>query len=390
MKVKKFTAKTMPEAMKVIRSELGHDAVILNSKEVETGGFLGFFTRKNIEVIAAVDSVPTVKVPPRKEPPRREVPLKEIPKVRQQSDKATTPIVAPQVQSDLVNELKQLKQMVTSISNQQETKGKEYPEPFQQIDDLLEEQDVAERFRLEAMKHLLEKWYTSDKQKNTEELIHDDLYQYLQSRMTVPMGGIQYDKKYINIVGPTGVGKTTTIAKIAAHCLLKQQKKVALITTDTYRIAAVEQLKTYSKILNIPLEVAYSIEDFKKAKEQFANYDLVLVDSAGRNFRNPLYIEELKKVIDFNDEVETYLVLALTSKFKDMKAIYEQFQLITIEKLIFTKMDETSYYGAMLNMILQYGVGVAYITTGQNVPDDIIEATDSTVINAVLEGKSYE
>src|SRR5690606_6548153 len=144
-------------------------------------------------------------------------------------------------------------------------------------------------------------------------------------------------------------------------------------------------LKTYAKILNIPFEVVYSMEDFKKAKELFTHYDLVLIDSAGRNFRNSLYIEELRKIIDFDDEVETYLVLSLTSKYKDMEAIFEQFSLIPIQKVIFTKKDETLYYGSMLNFVMKFRIGVAYITNGQNVPDDMIEAGHEDLVNSIIE-----
>ncbi|UOE92822.1 flagellar biosynthesis protein FlhF [Alkalihalobacillus sp. LMS39] len=388
MKVKKFTAASMPEAMKQIRAELGHDAVILNSKEVETGGLFGFFTKKSIEVIAAIDQMPQVKRPTPK-PVQPKMVKQEIEPVF--SKERIEKLKPSQDQEQLMKEIQQLKTMVHTISNQQQPSEKEYPEPFQQIEDQLLEQEVNKSIRLELMKHLLKKWYSTEKEESEQMDIAKEVKAYLEAMVAdVDMGGIDFSKKYINIVGPTGVGKTTTIAKIAAHSVLKKHKKVALITTDTYRIAAVEQLKTYSKILNIPFEVAYSIEDFRKAKEQFSSYDLVLVDSAGRNFRNSLYVEEIRKIIDFNDEMETYLVLALTSKYKDMKSIFEQFSLISIQKLIFTKKDETSYYGAMLNMMHDYHVGVAYITTGQNVPDDIVEADSDTIINAILEGNEHD
>jgi flagellar biosynthesis protein FlhF len=197
-------------------------------------------------------------------------------------------------------------------------------------------------------------------------------------------GEISFTKKFINVVGPTGVGKTTTLAKIAADCILKFNKKTALITTDTYRIAAIEQLKTYAKILSIPVEICYNLVDFAKACATFKDYDVVLIDTAGRNFRNQQYVEELKKVIDYNKEMETYLVLSLTAKQRDMEEIYQQFSTISINQFIFTKMDETSYYGAMYNMIDKFKKGTAYITNGQNVPDDRISATPGVVTNLIL------
>ncbi len=377
----------MPEAMKKIREELGHDAVILNSREIVTGGFLGFFTKKNIEVIAAVDQTPTIKRPnPKKQQINKEGRHEPSGVLRQNRVKVPEPN-----QDHLMKEIKHLKTLISSLTSKPSETQQDYPEPFQSIHDLLEDQEVGKSLRLKTMKHLLKKWYERETETPTKEEVHAWLRDYLLSSFSdLHMGGISFTKRFVNIVGPTGVGKTTTIAKIAAHSVLKKHKKVALITTDTYRIAAVEQLKTYAKILNIPLEVAYSIEDFKKAKNLFANYDLVLVDSAGRNFRNPLYVEELQKVMDFTDEVETYLVLALTSKYRDMEAIYEQFSLIHIDKVIFTKKDETSYYGTMLTFVEKYKIGVAYITLGQNVPDDIVEGSATEIVNSIVEVKNDE
>lgn len=382
MKVKKYTANSMHEAMKVIRSELGDDAVILNSKEIETGGFLGFFTKKQIEVIAAID--PTLNR--KRKPVQRKEPV--IP------EKGTQPSVemkVPDTQGNLMKEINQLKELVQGLNDHKGSEVKEYPEPFQKIEDHLRSQGVTSTIRLQALKHVMKNWYEQSTIERVNADVHQDLLAYFQASLSnMPMGGITFDKKVINIVGPTGVGKTTTIAKLAAHCVLKKQKKVALITTDTYRIAAVEQLKTYAKILNIPLEVAYSIDDFKRAIGQFEHYDLILVDSAGRNFRNKLYVEELNKVIDFKENAETYLVLSLTSKYEDMKDILHQFDLIPINKVMLTKKDETSTYGAMLNIPLELGKGIAYVTIGQNVPDDIVEASESYILNCLFEVNKNE
>lgn len=185
------------------------------------------------------------------------------------------------------------------------------------------------------------------------------------------------------------MGKTTTLAKAAADSILIHNKKVAFITTDTYRIAAIDQLKKYAEILNVPVEVAYNLEDFKKAAERFADYDVIFVDTAGRNFRNQEYVEDLSRIIEFNTEMETYLVLSLTSKEKDMDDIYHQFSLIKIKQTIFTKADETSTYGTMLNFIIRHQVGVAYLTNGQDVPNDIETASPELIASKIL-GKQYE
>ncbi len=375
----------MSEAMKQIRVELGNEAVILNSKEVESGGFLGFFTKKNIEVIAAVDTAPTVRKSTKPKPQQKKPVTNVVPE--QPIIKQTT------VKTDdkLEKEVKELKTIVNGISSSIATQFEDYPDVLKKVNQLFIDQDMSPNIRIDVMKKLLKKWYILD----TETVSENEVLQWAKEVLattvgSVEMGGFTFNKKFLNLVGPTGVGKTTTIAKIAAHCMLNHHKKVAFITTDTFRIAAIDQLKTYAKILNVPVEVAYSVEDFKKAKEKLSNYDVVLVDSAGRNFLNQLYIDELKKVIDFDEEMETYLVLSLASKYRDMATIYEQFSRIHINKVIFTKKDETFSHGAMINLVHEYGVGVSYITNGQSVPDDIIEGSIDEIVNSLIEVENHE
>ncbi|WP_416150933.1 flagellar biosynthesis protein FlhF [Salipaludibacillus sp. HK11] len=374
MKVKKYLAKDMSEAMTKIRTELGQDAVILNSKRVETGGFLGFFTKKNIEVIAAID--PEVNaVRPEKKP----LPTSSKTGKRQvvNQDRDT---------SKLSNDIKELKLLVKGM--QQATSSgaaEDYPQLLEEYNTLLKDQELSNSFRMEVMKGLLKRWYREEGEKRSvdevEQWVNDEIRQLIANH---DFGCFNYSKKYLNVVGPTGVGKTTTIAKIAAKAVLHDGKKVAFITTDTFRIAAIEQLKTYAKILDVPVEVAYSMQDFKEALDRLDDYDFILVDSAGRNFRNPLYVEQLNDIIDFNEQMETHLVLAMTSKYRDMKKIIEQFQLIKINKFIFTKLDETDSIGAMVNVMLDFNIGGSYLATGQNVPDDLEEASAAKVIERLL------
>ncbi|MGG3938393.1 flagellar biosynthesis protein FlhF [Anoxybacillus kestanbolensis] len=360
MKVKKFVASSMPEAMKMIRAELGNDAVILNSKVVHKKGFLGLFSRKNIEVIAAVDPKPAT-------PP--------VQKIKEKRKERTEPMRDEQ----LLKEIHELKATIHQLSQG----GGIYPTPLKAIDGHLIDQEISDDVRAMFMAPLLQRWYTSGANAPYEEVkqwLHEEIIKTLPP---LSFGGISFEKKFVNVVGPTGVGKTTTLAKMAAGCVIKYRKKVAFITTDTYRIAAIDQLETYAKILDVPLEVCYNLDDFRQAKEKLASYDIVFIDTAGRNFRNAQYVNDLKKMIDFNEEMETFLVLSLTAKWRDMKDIYTQFSLIPIHKFIFTKVDETSRHGAMLNMMVQCGIGAAYMTHGQNVPDDIVEATPQLVANMI-------
>ncbi|MDZ5473464.1 flagellar biosynthesis protein FlhF [Bacillus sp. 31A1R] len=401
MKVKKYIAPTMSEAMNLVRVELGNDAVILNSKVIQTGGFLGFFKKRSVEVIAAVD--PTPKAVPKVKEKQKLPPVKQ-PKIDfikeptivadtiKQSNVNVSPTSLDKSSTDLLKELADLKDLVKNIPN---TNGQEsvqflYPEPIQKINRRLADQEVSPHIKDELLSLLLEKWYV-DGANHTDEVIIEWAKNELNNRFSpYSYGEITFEKKYVNVVGPTGVGKTTTLAKIAADCALKYKKKVALITTDTYRIGAIEQLKTYAKILSIPLEVCYNLEDFKNACDTFRDFDVVLIDTAGRNFRNKQYVEDLKKVINYDEEMETLLVLALTSKQRDMEDIYKQFSIIKINKFIFTKADETSNFGAMVNLIDKYKIGVAYITNGQDVPDDMMSANSEIISKLILGVEQHE
>nr|WP_309099362.1 flagellar biosynthesis protein FlhF [Fredinandcohnia onubensis] len=387
MKVKKYIATSMPEAMKMIRGELGSDAVILNSKVVQTRGFFGLFRKKNFEVIAAIDSeVPKNQTMQPKEKNKKPaiidiksepIPIKqEVPKTVN-TQQAKEPLDST---PELVKEMKELRAAIKELS----VDSSPYPAPLQEINQLLVHQEIDPSIRKEMMTTLMEKWYMKSEKASFEE-VKKWTKECMASLISgIEYGGLTFQKKYINVVGPTGVGKTTTIAKIAADSMLKDKKKIAFITTDTFRIAAIEQLKTYAKILSAPVEVCYSFADFKKAKEAYKDYDVIFIDTAGRNFRNEKYIDDLNDLIHFSNDMETFLVLSLTSKMSDMKVIYEQFSKIPISKFIFTKVDETANYGAMVNLIADSGIGVAYLTNGQNVPDDIVVATPALITNTIL------
>lgn len=379
----------MSEAIKMVRDELGNDAVILSSKPIFTGGFLGMFKKRSIEVFAAVDPQvkPAQAVTKQK---LKKVPLnamKTVPKDKQPVEALTKQRLEPmQTSTEVMKELEDLKTMIKELKQRPD---KTYPEPIHSVYQLFVEQEIDQTIQRDVMDQLLTNWSQSHGGSSEEEFSNQVKAELLNQFSTVKDWGFHAEKKYLNIVGPTGVGKTTTLAKAAALCMLKQNKRVAFITTDTYRIAAIDQLKTYAKILNVPIEVAYNLEDFQKAIERFSHYDLVFIDTAGRNFRNADYIRDLQNIIDFSVEMETYLVLSLTSKQKDMEDIYRQFSMIPIKQVIFTKADETSTYGAMVNFTIKNEMGVAYVTNGQNVPDDIEMANPQLLVKMVLGEKNY-
>lgn len=374
MKVKKFVAINMTEAMKQIRQELGDEAVILNSKVIHSRGWLGLIKKKKLEVIAALDS----------ENAQNQLIVKE--------KKQIAPINTPQettgskMKNDLHAEISELKRMVHHVSVNQAISYQNLPESIQIICENLREQEVDTEIISSLSSELLQKWRKSHVEPSFQQITEWGKH-YLFNRLChVAYGGFSFEKKFINLVGPTGVGKTTTLAKIAAGEVLEKRKKIAFITTDTYRIAAIEQLKTYANLLNVPVEVVYKLEDFQKAVEQYKEYDHIFIDTAGRNYREIKYINELQNLIDFKENMETLLTLSLSMKEKDIQIIIENFKSINFNKFIFTKLDETSTYGSIINLVIKNNKGVAYLTNGQDVPDDLVECNAQILINHLFAG----
>ncbi|WP_326938291.1 flagellar biosynthesis protein FlhF [Alkalihalobacillus alcalophilus] len=324
-------------------------------------------------------------------PPQKKKRSIEAPVVKQEATQAIVS-VKKETTSAISEEISVLKEMIEQMSSGYQ--ANEYPAGIDELSKELGGHGVTDAIRYRLMKKLMEQFVLTDEQPSSmskNETWREQLKELLLNELQpYPIKAISFDKQVLQLVGPTGVGKTTTIAKLAAEATLKKQLKVALITTDTYRIAAVEQLKTYAKILELPLEVAYTVDDLQKAKEKFKEYDLIMIDSAGRNFTDKAYVEELSKVIDFQAEATTCLVLSLTSKYEDMKKIIEQFSLVQMEQVIFTKLDETASLGALLNIPLEKKLGIAYISNGQNVPDDLFTPTASFIVEQVLRGSKHD
>ncbi|MGP4075623.1 flagellar biosynthesis protein FlhF [Halobacillus sp. K22] len=368
MKVKKFQAPTMPEVMKKVKGELGSEAVILNTKTLKARGLFRRFKKDLIEVIAAIDS--SVSTQEKVHASKSSQTLN--------SEKSEAP-----PNEAIINELKQLRSMIESKNNHLPVR-EEYEAGYKHLIAQELEPEIAARI----VKEFDYKQRAGDAgyQGGMQHLLTEEITNWLKP---LPFGHKQFRKTFVHLVGPTGVGKTTTAAKLAAEAVLNQKLNVAFITTDTYRIGAIDQLRTYAEILNVPLEVAYNLKDYEQAREKYKNFDLVIVDTAGRNYRQASYVEELNQLLQFDDDSETFLVLSLTSKYRDMKDIYEKFRLIRISKIIFTKGDETSTYGSGINLLVHHKIGVAYLTNGQNVPDDIEEASPGYLAKKITEGYEH-
>jgi flagellar biosynthesis protein FlhF len=408
MRVKKYIVDSMPDALQKIRSDLGKDAVILNTKEIRLGGFLGLFAKKKIEVIAATDTQST-KGDSKVKPPVKSVsklinaqvsatgilnqisavalmdePLPFVPDVIA-SEVPSEPIEKPVVKDDAVlNEIRQMREMMTKLASRKQI----YPVERHPILAAIETQLIAQEVDVQLVQLALHR-IEEELETAGEEITHDKAAEIVRAFLLETIKSdvfknIGADTKVVHFVGPTGVGKTTTIAKLAAEQVLKHHRKVGFITSDTYRIAAVEQLKTYATILNIPLEVVFSPQDLNKAFQQLKDRDVIFMDTAGRNFRNEMYVSELHALMQSKGKSETFLVLSLTTKYKDMKAITDNFSKFNLDKVLFTKMDETDSYGSIVNLLHDFPLKLSYVTNGQNVPDDITVADEQAIIGLIM------
>jgi flagellar biosynthesis protein FlhF len=204
----------------------------------------------------------------------------------------------------------------------------------------------------------------------------------------VPAGKTR-PKRIKVFIGPTGVGKTTTLAKLAARYALTEKISVGLITTDTYRIAATEQLKTYAKIIGVPLEVASEKEKFKKSLERFTGKDVILVDTAGKGRSDENYLKRLKDILDVGSPVEANLLLSLASSRENSMDAVSRFGMFDCDQIILTKLDECTRPGFIYDLIGQIGKPVSYVTNGQNVPQDIEKFSPGKLTKLVMGERAH-
>lgn len=218
-----------------------------------------------------------------------------------------------------------------------------------------------------------------------------DIYQRMILKFGKPyMVEEEKGPKVLFFVGPTGVGKTTTIAKIASSFRVEQKKKVALLTSDTYRIAAAEQLRTYANILEVPFRVVYTAQEITNAISDFQEYDYILVDTTGHSPNNEAQREsmsELIHLVETDAKKEVFLVLSAATKYRDLMKIADTYKEIADYKLIFTKLDETSTLGNIYNLKMYTGASLSYVTCGQNVPDDIAYFNPQATVKQLLGGR---
>lgn len=402
MIIKKFTGKTEKEAVEAAKKELGNGVVVMNVKDVKKGGFLGFFRSRIAEVTVALEEENERFSPIRKDR-AAETAAKEIKPAMPSLGESSKSI--EQKLDSLQNLLvSQIQKADSEKKDEAESRGENKPESKEEAF-VAEEESENVKFLKLIYNTMIE---NEVDEKNANQLIDevdklikpnmplDHILASAYQRMILKFGKTamitpaEKGPKVIMFIGPTGVGKTTTIAKIASFYALEEKKKVALLTADTYRIAAAEQLHTYANILEVPFRVIYTEEEMKEAVESFSDYDYIFVDTSGHSHKNEEQIEKTKKLLGGVDglaEKQIFLVLSATTKYKDLLRIAESYKQITDYQFIFTKLDETTSLGNLLNLKLYMNASIAYVTSGQNVPDDIEVFNPQKTVKQLLGGK---
>ncbi len=386
MNIKRYIGKTTHEAMARVKKDLGSDAVILHTRKIKQKGIKGWFSKPLIEVMAAVE---------KKEEPVMPKALQDalLNSVKQAESDSAYQREIGELKAQ-VSDLTQLVEgVVKTMAEKQATDQTATEETAEKVTEV--EQSVIAKLRSENVNQAVLDEITKRVSALLGEDVVDEAAYAEQVKLIVrDMIGIAYNIENIEnrrqiyyFVGPTGVGKTTTLAKIAAKLSLVDGKKVALITADTYRIAAVDQLRTYSEILSIPLDVVYEVADLVKVLEKKQDYDYVLIDTAGRNHKLEEAHRDLKDFIDETSKAQVFLVMSLTSSTRDIESILNSYSFLKDYKLIFTKIDEAETLGNLLNAKYISNKPIAYITNGQSVPDDIVIADAARLTTALLGGR---
>lgn len=420
MTINKFQGKTKEEAIQKAKTEFGETAVIMNVKEVKPKGIFRIFKSTTYEVTAAMeekeqnvnqtiamqnmkklhDSInfaadEKIEIPKQESKPAEKIDTKSVRMpdfsqlIRQEQKKESEERQIEKRLDDLSNRLEEsLGHTSGGVELTKELSAEEL-NFIRILYSTLLKNEVSEKY----VNQILDEVEQFIRPGNSVDMILANVYQKLILRFGQPkpidLSGAK--PKVLVFVGPTGVGKTTTIAKIASKYKVDYDKKVAFITSDTYRIAATEQLQVYANILDAPMTIVYSKDEINSAIEKYADYDMVFVDTAGFSHKNTPQRDDMKKLLDEIDEKyrkEVYLVLSATTKYKDLLEIVDIYREITDYKFIFTKLDETTTYGNLLNIKLYAGAELSYMTIGQNVPDDIAIFDTQKIVKQLLGGNA--
>jgi flagellar biosynthesis protein FlhF len=401
MRVKKFTGRDMREALFNIKKEIGLDAVIMQTKTDIHKGIFGLYANKGVEVVVCVDAeivdyAPKAAMIPRgvvtySMPKFQKTISQPVPKAAATSAAVVASLAVDKSSaavdlSTLRDDISWIKRALGAISKKNEIPhASGIPEELKETYLYLLEEEVVDDLAREVLKKAYAELTPLEIKSRTH--IKEYLHQYISSlgKACEPINDGAGKPVRVAFVGPTGVGKTTTIAKLAAEFSLVKKKKVSVITIDTYRIAAVEQIKTYMDILSIPLEVVTSPDQMRQAIARQAKSDIILIDTAGRSHKNREHLIELNKFIEAAAPDEVHLVLASTTNYKAATDMIEKFSAIPIKKIIFTKLDEAVNFGLVISVMAKVDKAFSYVTFGQSVPDDIQPADANKLAGMFLE-----
>jgi flagellar biosynthesis protein FlhF len=405
MRIKKFTAATIKAATETMRQELGDDAIILNTRRVSKGGMLGFLSKDEYEITGAIDEQQpgafakelsalrgnrpageaadeTTFASLQKVAQRFEHRVKETPAARGAADS----LQAIAGFQDLKSEVESLRAVVEEVAEHfRYSKMPALPEHLRSAYTTLVSQAVDEQLAADLTQRVYRKLgedLLSDKQEIERCLVAE-----LAAAITTAPPSTPRKGKVVALIGPTGVGKTTTIAKIAATEKLLHNQNVALISADTYRIGAIEQLRTFAAIANIPMQVVYEPREMRDALAAFKDADVVFVDTVGRSQRMKKEIAELGAFIRAACPHEVHLVLSATANEQTLTEVIANFRSVGPNRMIFSKCDEAVTYGQLVNIAHTSRLPLSYITTGQNVPDDISVASNMQLARMVYAGE---
>ncbi len=392
MIIKKFQANTETEAIMLAKEELGKDAIVMNIKTISPKGIYKLFRKGSVEITAAVDD--TISAPAAKQEAATAVEkssFKLNPNIIYGKNESSFDIKdreknildekndASAIEKKLNNLQNLLEKQLNDKQTEEKTEEKRAEEkkeernlPYiQLIYNQLVRNEMDEKYVNQLLGEIENKFKKEASIDNVLANVYQKIILKLGQPQTIEL--LENKTKLVFFIGPTGVGKTTTIAKIASNLKLSKKAKVAMVTSDTYRIAAVEQLRTYANILGVPMKVIYTEDEIKDAKEEFKDFDVILIDTAGRSHKNREQRDDVEKLIHTVTEAEreVYLVLSATTKYKDLVRITECYSEITNYRLIFTKLDETISVGNIFNIKMLTNADLSYTTNGQNVPDDI-------------------
>lgn len=428
MKIKTFQALTMTEALRTIREELGADAVILSTKSVkQQGKMFGLFGRTVVEVTAAIDFDPrhsdtqghTSEERPSggsRQPPFQETLRSSMQQASARTDRVSVSREAlsrPRTQTATTSPEPLPAETAGHTRDHAAPEWTQLAQEVRGLRDLIETtmqpRRAPRRVSLKRLPPSVANFYHDLVQTgiegSTAEYVLADAASMLQAgddesdvalrravhralarSITVsgPLLSGNDQKKTVIFVGPTGVGKTTTIAKLAAHYTLKEQRSVSLITLDTYRVAAVEQLRMYAKVIGVTMDVALTKREALDFIRRRSKSELILIDTAGRSPMDEAGLRDLRDLVSLDHPLETHLVLSATTRESDLVGGVKGYAGIPINRLLFTKLDETRGYGGLFGLLRTSGLPLSYLSTGQNVPEDLEMAGRERVADLVL------